>query len=302
MMRHTIRTRAGLVAATALIAAPVFAGCTANVGGTTQVGSAASQGNTAHSSTKANATAKVLPVTLNLADTAKAVTQQRFVRVKVTVDASFGGMASGSMATTVTEDTKSGNIEATGSFSGMIGAQDDNSSLGEYTMRVVDGEIYLRMASMDKWFKVDADFPGTALAAKPLTAQSLLDGFAKAGVTMTKSGTVAQNGATLTRYTGTFSMEDLLASMKNNGAELQEFLGSGTNGAAIQANATMLVDGSGRPVQVKVNTSLGGDHKGTFGLTADFLDVTGTPDISAPPASDVTDMKSGLEGLLAGGN
>ncbi len=302
MMRHTIRTRAGLVAVTALIAAPVFTGCTANVGGTTQVGSAASQGNTANSSAKANASAKVLPVTLNLADTAKAVNAQRYVRVKVTVDASFGGMASGSMATTVTEDTKTGNVEATGSFTEMAGENDSDLSLGDYTLRVVDGVVYLRMASMDKWMKVDANFPGTNLADHPLTAQSLLDGFAKSGVKMTKSGTVTQNGKTLTRYTGTFSMDDLFASMKGDGAELQEFLDNGANAANAQATATMLVDTSGKPVQVKVDASVGDEHKGSFGLTVDFLAVTDTPDIAAPPASEITDLKSGLEGMLAGGN
>lgn len=302
LVHHHVTRRTRISVAVAFAAIPLIAGCSATVSGPTAAGNAlqptAGAPSAKPTQNAAGSSARVLPATLDLSATSAQAQTERFLRIKTSIKASFGSVSPTTTATT-TVDTSTGDLEVTGS----LGTDKSGLSASGYTVRKIGSVIYVRLGADSKWMKMDVGSAGVGILPIPTTGKSLLDEFESMGITFSKQGTVTRDSERLTKYVGTFDLADLVAKMKGDFPGAANWLASGADNAQLKASATILVTAKGAPRHVEYSADVAGDDgAGSLSMTADYEKVTGTPDITAPPASQVTEFGAGLGQALSGGN
>ncbi|MFE9173116.1 DUF1396 domain-containing protein [Streptomyces kebangsaanensis] len=191
----------------------------------------------------------------------------------------------------------------------------DMGEEGSAEIRLVDKAMYIGgSAEMAKemdgksWMKFDLSTLGEGNELNELGAASQAEQnpatestFLTGAKDVKKVGTEKIDGVETTHYSGTVTLADLRASLKEKGAEVQErsekSIEQYEKMGVEKLTMDMWVDGEDHTKQFRMR---GKADKGPLDMTIKFLEFNKPVDIKAPPAKDIVDLAELMEGAGEG--
>lgn len=161
-------------------------------------------------------------------------------------------------------------------------------SEGEEITVLMRGSEMVTGSAASGWMSIDGDeSPGLDEAANPMTEVERLI----AAPEVEEAGTEEVNGVETTKYTGVYSVEDVLADLEGEERTIAEqaYAEMGVSEVAF----TLWVDADGLPR--RLDSEMGGVSN-----TTEFLEFNGPVEIDYPDESEITsldELVDGLEGL-----
>ncbi len=190
----------------------------------------------------------------------------------------------------------------------------DRGADGSAEIRLVDKVMYIGSAEMAKemdgksWMKFDLAALGSDQELNELGAASQAEQnpatestFLTGAKDVKKVGTEKIDGVETTRYTGTITLDDLRASLKEKDAKAAErgekSIKQYETMGVEKLTMDMWIDGEDHTKQFRMR---GDTDKGPLDMTIKFLDFNQPVTVEAPPAKDTVDLAEMMKGSEEG--